>query len=535
MLLCLEKQTNMNSNLYHFELLPFLLSPILFYTIYFLSRRSVEVEQIKKLIRFTALTSLLTIPWGIYLLSNSTFLTSNLVTIQAIGFSIRIDALNLILLGMIAIISSIVLTYSFNYLNGEQKQGYFLGNMSATIAAVQLFVLSENLFLLFLTWVLTSLHLNKLLRYYDDRRRARVAARKKFILARIGDITMISAFTLLYMEFGSANLTVLFKTAQQLESANLNLELAMLLLAVTAILKSAQFPFHGWLVEVMEAPTPVSALLHAGLINAGPFLMIRFSTLLSLGQLTSTILFVIGGLSALYGALVYSSQTSVKTALAYSSVAHMGFSMMICGLGIYSAALLHLTAHSFYKAHAFLSSGSVVDSARIYNLQTNFRTLKPMKLVLGIGASLICFSAVFFFPSLTNGLRFEYLFLASIIFLALMVLLASTFDSVSSLRSMVNAALLGVVLMVSFFSLEYAISELISAQLPTRVVENSGIHIAAYAFLSLFILTAILYLIAPFFQTNLVYKKVATHLRNGLYLNHHFDKLIGAHKVKKAF
>ena len=133
------------------------------------------------------------------------------------------------------------------------------------------------------------------------------------------------------------------------------------LLAVAALLKSAQFPVHGWLTEVMEAPTPVSALLHAGVINAGGFLLIRFADVLVQSPGVLAALVMIGGFTALFGGLVMLTQSAVKTSLAWSTIAQMGFMTMQCGLALFPLALLHIVAHSLYKAHAFLSSGGAVE------------------------------------------------------------------------------------------------------------------------------------------------------------------------------
>ena len=133
------------------------------------------------------------------------------------------------------------------------------------------------------------------------------------------------------------------------------------MLALAAVLKSAQFPTHGWLTEVMETPTPVSALLHAGVINAGGFLLIRFADVMLLAPGVLAALVMIGGFTALFGSLVMLTQPAVKTSLAWSTVAQMGFMIFECGLALFPLALLHIVAHSLYKAHSFLASGGAVE------------------------------------------------------------------------------------------------------------------------------------------------------------------------------
>ncbi len=135
---------------------------------------------------------------------------------------------------------------------------------------------------------------------------------------------------------------------------------ALALIVLAAALKTAAFPLNGWLTEVMEAPTPVSALLHAGIINAGGFLLILVADLVQASPGAMAALVMLGGFTALFGAVVMLTQSAIKTALAWSTVAQMGFMLLQCGLGLWPLALLHIVAHSMYKAHAFLSSGGAV-------------------------------------------------------------------------------------------------------------------------------------------------------------------------------
>ena len=154
--------------------------------------------------------------------------------------------------------------------------------------------------------------------------------------------------SLLYYSYAKANLV-----------GNLPISLSNLLdklfgwvyIKLTAALKSAQFPSQAWLLEVMETPTPVSALLHAGILNAGIFLVSRFSDIMVMSPIASYMLIIIGTVTALFASSVMLTQANIKTSLGYSSAGHMGFMMIQCGLGAFPLAILHLVAHSFYKAH----------------------------------------------------------------------------------------------------------------------------------------------------------------------------------------
>ena len=291
--------------------------------------------------------------------------TSPVIGTQGIGFAVRLDMLSTILFTLVAFVGVIVVQFSRNYMDGDDRQGAFIGGLCLTLAAVMLLVLSGNLFQFVLAWIATSLSLHRLLVFYPERPAAVLAARKKFITARLGDFCLIGAAALLVKAFGTFDIASLLEQARLAQSTGAIpavVPYAAGLLAVAALLKSAQFPTHGWLLEVMETPTPVSALLHAGIINAGGFLIVRFADVMVLSAVSLHFLALIGGFTALIGATVMLTQTSVKVSLAWSTISQMGFMLLQCGLGAFPIAVLHIVAHSLYKAHAFLSSGSVVDS-----------------------------------------------------------------------------------------------------------------------------------------------------------------------------
>lgn len=289
-------------------------------------------------------------------------LASPLLGADGIGFSLYVDALSAIMLVLVAFIGCVVMRYSQNYLAGDPQQGLFFKLLAATIASVATLVIAGNLALMLAAWIVTNLFLNRLLLFYSARHGAMLAARKKFVFSRLSEALLIAAAVLLYSEFGTLQVQSVLAGVSVLSSAAAA-GIALCLVGA-ALFASAQFPFHGWILEVMETPTPVSALLHAGVINAGGFLLIRFSELITIAPAASAALIVIGGATALFGSLVMLTQSSIKVSLAYSTIAQMGFMLMQCGFGAFAGALLHIVAHSLYKAHAFLSSGSVVDVLR---------------------------------------------------------------------------------------------------------------------------------------------------------------------------
>lgn len=312
-------------------------------------------------------------------------------TASPIGLGVYFDSLAAVFLLLISFIGFIVTRFSLRYLDGEPTQGRFLRWISFTLGSALLLIISQNLVMLTGAWMLTSFGLHQLLTHYPDRPGATLAARKKFVISRLGDTMLVAALALTYYIFGTFEYGQIFAAAKtstdELVDGHWLLPLIGTLFVFGAMTKSAQFPFHSWLPDTMETPTPVSALMHAGIINAGGFLVIRLSPLVSHSHLALDLLAFIGGLTAIFGAVVMLTQTSVKRSLAYSTIAQMGFMMLQCGLGAFSAALLHIVAHSLYKAYAFLSSGSVLETAaRIQQVPPAFTSIPRSLAALVVSA-----------------------------------------------------------------------------------------------------------------------------------------------------
>ena len=286
--------------------------------------------------------------------------TGPLIGIGNWGFAARIDPLSAVMLLLVAFVGWVVLRYSATYLDGEPRHGTFTGWLSAALVAVMMLVIAGNLLQLLLAWVTLSACLHRLLLFRAERVGARRAARKKAVTATFGALAMLAAVIVVGAGFGTGDIATILALARDGEAPP-SAVWGAVLLAIAALLKSAQFPTQGWLTEVMEAPTPVSALLHAGIVNAGGFLLIRFADLMLLAPLLLAALVMVGGLTAIVGALVMLTQSVTKTSLAWSTVSQMGFMVMQCGLALFPLALLHIVAHSLYKAHAFLSAGEAVE------------------------------------------------------------------------------------------------------------------------------------------------------------------------------
>jgi NAD(P)H-quinone oxidoreductase subunit 5 len=310
------------------------------------------------------------------------------------------DGATALMLVLVSFVGFVVCRYSIRYLDGELGQGRYFRWLGFTIGAVSLMVMAGNLLLFLVAWILTSLGLHQLLLQYPERTAAHRAAWTKFAISRLGDAFLILAFVLIYQTFGTLQLPTLFASAAEVTSAGETIPSHAAigwLLVMGAATKSAQFPFHIWLPDTMETPTPVSALMHAGIVNAGGYLIIRMSPLIELAPSALVALALLGAFTACFAGIIMMTQPAVKRGLAYSTIAQMGFMMLQCGLGAYSAAMLHILAHSLYKAHAFLGSGSVVSQARAVACSASPEVKWPAAVAYFIGAmttALLSFSAV---------------------------------------------------------------------------------------------------------------------------------------------
>ena len=337
---------------------------------------------------------------------------------------------------------------------------------------------------------------------------------------------LIAALALTYVCFKSFDYGEVFaraaEFAQASQGAGWLISLIGTLYVLGAMTKSAQFPFHSWLPDTMETPTPVSALMHAGIINAGGFLVIRLSPLISLSHIALDFLAIVGAFTALLGGVIMLTQTSVKRSLAYSTIAQMGFMMLQCGLGAYSAALLHIVAHSVYKAHAFLSSGSVLAVGA--RLNSNYRPTSPVKVspatlpVAFALASSLCFGTCWL-------LGIDYFakpvpaVLGLILSLALTHLLWQSLHA-HSWRLATQGVLACIVVSVAYFTAYVGMDWVMSFSVSHTMVQASLLNavvigIVACGFLGVFVLQALAGSIANSSFMQMLY----VHALNGFYVD----------------
>jgi NAD(P)H-quinone oxidoreductase subunit 5 len=458
--------------------------------------------------------------------------TSGLIGFSGMGISARLDAVSAVMLLLVSFVGWVVVRYAATYMDGEPQQGPFTGWLCATLAAVMMLVIAGNILQLALAWIATSLFLHKLLLHYPNRVAAQSAARKKWITARIGDGALLVAVVLLFVKYGTGDIAEILAAARMGEGQGGAGWIAAAL-AFAAILKSAQFPMHGWLTEVMETPTPVSALLHAGVINAGGFLLIRFADVMLLAPGVLAILVIIGGFTALFGSLVMLTQSAVKTSLAWSTVAQMGFMILQCGLALFPLALLHIVAHSLYKAHAFLASGMAVDS--IAAIRRPGPVAIPNNLAVGRAflIALVIYGVVAFFFG-TTGKSPQAIALGAILIFGVAYLLAQGLADAAPRVLTQRTAAFSVAAAVGYFTLQNGAEWLMNGTLPATPAPGPLEWALIVLTLLSFGLIAVAQAMLPLWAYHPAAAGMRVHLSNGFYANAVFDELLRSPTTSKS-
>lgn len=288
-------------------------------------------------------------------------------------FGFYVDRLSAVMMVLITGVSAIIHLYSIRYMQGERGYARFYALLSFMSVVLLAMVASANLFMLFVCWQLVSWLLYLLLVYNYTHRPAVESAFKSFLVFSIGDVAFLAGVVLAYRTYGTLEFPALFEQAAQTAAAvslwpggpELSAATAItLLLFVGAMAKSAQLPLSMWLPDTMDAPTPVSALMHAGIVNAAGFLINRLAPLYGQAPETLHVVFVIGGLTTILGAIMMRTQSDIKKMLGFSTMGQMGYMVMECGLGAFALAIFHLIAHGIFKATLFLHAGNVIHAAR---------------------------------------------------------------------------------------------------------------------------------------------------------------------------
>jgi NADH-quinone oxidoreductase subunit L len=284
------------------------------------------------------------------------------------GFSVT--ALNAWMLVVVSLVSFLVHIYSKGYMHGDERFSVFYAYLGLFTFAMLGLVLSPNLLQTYVFWELVGLGSFLLIGFYFYKEEAKAAAKKAFIMTRIGDVGFFIGMILLFWQVGSFAYDDIFQAAENGTLSPTMVTLTAILIFIGAVGKSGQFPLHTWLPDAMEGPTPVSALIHAAtMVAAGVYLVAALFPLYEASETAMMTVAVVGGFTALFAATIGLVQTDIKRVLAYSTVSQLGYMMLALGSGSYVAGIFHLTTHAFFKALLFLAAGSVIHAVHTQDIE----------------------------------------------------------------------------------------------------------------------------------------------------------------------
>jgi NADH-quinone oxidoreductase subunit L len=293
-------------------------------------------------------------------------ITQHLFTwVQAGSFSadaaLLYDPLSALFLLLITGVGALIHVYSVGYMAHDPRRRRFFAYLNLFIAAMLVLVLADNYLLLFLGWEGVGLASYLLIGFWQQKPSAAVAAKKAFVVNRVGDIGMALGIMLAFATFGTTGFASISSVAG--EASDTVLTVLGLLFLLAACGKSAQVPLQSWLLDAMEGPTPVSALIHAAtMVTAGVYLIVRSNFIYEAAPVAQTAVVVVGAVTLLWGAIIGTAKDDIKKVLAGSTMSQIGYMMLAAGLGVagYAFAIFHLLTHGFFKANMFLGAGSVM-------------------------------------------------------------------------------------------------------------------------------------------------------------------------------
>ena len=279
----------------------------------------------------------------------------------SLGGILRVNGFTILILTTVTFFSALVSTYAGNYLNGFRYHSRFMALCLGFTLSVMLFVISDHIILFLLSWLGMGFFMSRLIGIDSNWGEAQEASKftQRYFLT--GTFFLSTGVLLLAFESGKFTVSGLVSSLNELPLYIVSI--AALCVITAAIVQSAIYPFHRWLLSAMTSPTPASALMHAGFVNGAGILLALFSTLMFASN-TLNVLFIIGGLTAIIAQFTKLLQVNVKQKLACSTIAQMGFMIMQCGLGFFNAAVVHLILHGFYKAYLFLASGEAIEHSK---------------------------------------------------------------------------------------------------------------------------------------------------------------------------
>ncbi|MBI3224465.1 MAG: NADH-quinone oxidoreductase subunit L [Mycolicibacterium cosmeticum] len=278
-----------------------------------------------------------------------------------VDFGLQVDALSICFVLLITGVGSLIHLYSIGYMREDAARRRFFAYLNLFVAAMLLLVLADNYLGLYMGWEGVGLASYLLIGFWSHKPSAATAAKKAFIVNRVGDMGLALALMVMFSTAGTVSYAGLFDAAPGLSEGSLNAIGLLLLLAACG--KSAQVPLQSWLGDAMEGPTPVSALIHAAtMVTAGVYLIVRSGPVFNLAPDAQLAVTVVGAVTLLFGAVIGCAKDDIKKALAASTMSQIGYMVLAAGLGPagYAVAIMHLLAHGFFKAGLFLGAGSVM-------------------------------------------------------------------------------------------------------------------------------------------------------------------------------
>jgi NADH-quinone oxidoreductase subunit L len=278
-----------------------------------------------------------------------------------VNFALQLDQLSISFVLLITFVGTLIHIYSLGYMAHDENKRKFFAYLNLFVAAMLLLVLADNYLLLYVGWEGVGLASYLLIGFWQHKPTAAVAAKKAFVANRVGDFGLSLAIMTMFIVFGSVSFS---DVNQGISGAPAWVSLTLgLLLLLAACGKSAQFPLQSWLLDAMEGPTPVSALIHAAtMVTAGVYLIVRSASIFNASEIAQTAVVIIGAISLLMGAIIGAAKDDIKKSLAGSTMSQIGYMVLAAGLGPigYVFAILHLITHGFFKAVMFLGAGSVM-------------------------------------------------------------------------------------------------------------------------------------------------------------------------------
>lgn len=265
-----------------------------------------------------------------------------------------VDQLSVVMMALILFLGASITRFASRYLAGDRRKANYMLQSAFLLVSMLVLVTADNLWLFYIAWLTCNLLLVRLMVHKTAWRAAVASGKLAFATFIIGYIALAAGFAALSNHFGTYSIHQMVYASS---TSSTMLTSGLVLLIVAAMTQSAIWPFHKWLMSSLNSPTPVSALMHAGLVNGGGFLLARFAPIYLPNPDLLNVIFVVGALSAMLGTFWKLMQPDIKRMLACSTMGQMGFMMVQCGLGLFPAAVAHLCWHGMFKAYLFLASG----------------------------------------------------------------------------------------------------------------------------------------------------------------------------------